>query len=105
MAKEIKDAKEAKPVVRRRSEMEPSRFSDVERMFEDWFGDFWSRPFPRSWRPGFGRLRSVALDAPALDVYTDKDDLIVKAEIPGLTKDEIDISLEGNTLTIKGEKK
>ena len=47
----------------------------------------------------------MSLDAPALDVYEQKDDLIVKAEIPGLTKDEIDISLEGNTLTIKGEKK
>jgi HSP20 family protein len=102
MAKEVK---ETKPVVRRRAEMEPWRFSDVERMFEDWFEDFWSRPFPRLSRPGFARLRPISLEAPALDVYEQKDDLIVKAEIPGLTKDEIDISLEGNTLTIRGEKK
>jgi len=40
-----------------------------------------------------------------MDVFEQKDDVIVKAEIPGLTKEEIDISLEGNTLTIKGEKK
>jgi HSP20 family protein len=74
-------------------------------MFGDWFEDFWSRPFPRSWRPGLGLLRPVSLEAPVLDVYEEKDDLIVKAEIPGLAKDEIDISLEGNNLTIKGEKK
>jgi HSP20 family protein len=74
-------------------------------MFEDWFEDYWSRPFPRLWRPDFWRLRPINIEAPALDVYEEKDDLIVKAEIPGLTKDEIDISLEGNTLTIKGEKK
>jgi HSP20 family protein len=99
-----KEAKETKPAVRQRTELGPWRFSDVERMFEDWFEDFWSRPFPRMWRPGFGRLRGISLEAPALDVYEQKDDVIVKAEIPGLTKDEIDISLEGNTLTIKGEK-
>ena len=100
MAKEVK---ETKPAVRR--EAEPWRLSDVERMFEDWFEDFWSRPFPRLWRPNFSRLRSISLEAPVLDVYEQKDDLIVKAEIPGLTKDEIDITLEGTTLTIKGEKK
>ena len=47
----------------------------------------------------------MALATPALDVYDQKDDLIVKAEIPGLSKEEIDISLEGNMLTIKGEKR
>ena len=102
MAKEVK---ETKPAVRRRAEVEPWRFSDVEGMFEDWFEDFWSRPLPRLWRPGFGRLRPISLEAPALDIYEQKDDLIVKAEIPGLTKDEIDITLEGTTLTINGEKK
>lgn len=102
MAKEVK---ESKPAVRRGAEGLPWRLSDVERMFEDWFEDFSSRPFPRLWRPGFARLRSISLEAPVLDVYEQKDDLIVKAEIPGLTKDEIDISLDGDTLTIKGEKK
>jgi len=100
-----KEVKETKPAVRPRAEVEPWHHSDVERMFEDWFEDFRSRPFQRLWRPGFGRLRALSLDVPALDVYEQKDDLILKAEIPGLTKDEIDISLEGTTLTIKGEKK
>jgi HSP20 family protein len=100
-----KDVKETKPAVRGRTEMEPWRFSNAERMFEDWLEDFWARPFPRMWRPGFGQLRAMALAAPALDVYDQKDDLIVKAEIPGLSKEEIDISLEGNMLTIKGEKR
>ena len=31
--------------------------------------------------------------------------MIIKAEMPGLTKDEIDITIDGNTLTIKSEKK
>ena len=40
-----KDVKETKPAVRGRTEMEPWRFSNVEKMFEDWLEDFWSRPF------------------------------------------------------------
>jgi len=42
---------------------------------------------------------------PALDVYEDKDRYVVKAELPGLKKEEIDVSLDGNTLSISGERK
>ncbi|MBI4324353.1 MAG: Hsp20/alpha crystallin family protein [Chloroflexi bacterium] len=42
---------------------------------------------------------------PALDLYEDKDHLIVKAELPGMKKEEIDISLHDGTLTIAGERK
>ena len=42
---------------------------------------------------------------PAIDVYDEKDNLIVKADIPGLTKDDIEVTVEGNILTVKGEKK
>ncbi len=42
---------------------------------------------------------------PALDLYEDKDNLIVKAELPGMRKEEIDISLHDGTLAISGERK
>ena len=42
---------------------------------------------------------------PALDVYEDKDNLIVKAELPGMKREEIDISFHDGTLTISGERK
>jgi HSP20 family protein len=43
--------------------------------------------------------------APALDLYEDKDNLVVTAELPGLKKEEIDISLHDDNLTIAGERK
>ena len=43
--------------------------------------------------------------SPALDVFDDKDNLVVKAELPGLKKDEIDLSLHDGVLTISGERK
>ena len=42
---------------------------------------------------------------PALDVYEDKDSLIVKAELPGMKREEIDLSFHDGTLTISGERK
>ncbi|HEV8542986.1 MAG TPA: Hsp20/alpha crystallin family protein [Verrucomicrobiae bacterium] len=43
--------------------------------------------------------------APALDLYEGKDNLVVTAELPGLKKENIDIALHDNTLTISGERK
>ncbi len=45
------------------------------------------------------------LFAPAIDVAEDKDNYVVKAELPGLTKDDVSVTLEDNYLTIRGEKK
>jgi HSP20 family protein len=42
---------------------------------------------------------------PALDVYEDKDSLFVKVELPGLKKEQIDISLHDGILSISGERK
>ena len=42
---------------------------------------------------------------PALDLYEDTDNLIVKAELPGTKREEIDISVHDGTLTISGERK
>jgi HSP20 family protein len=42
---------------------------------------------------------------PALDVYEDKDNVYVKAEVPGMKREEIEITLHENTLSISGERK
>jgi HSP20 family protein len=43
--------------------------------------------------------------APVVDLLEDKDNLIVRAELPGLNKDDIDVSLHDGALTISGERK
>lgn len=55
----------------------------------------------------FGRtpvLREEAW-APAVDIYETKDALVVKAELPGVKPEEVEVSIAGNTLTLKGERK
>jgi len=43
--------------------------------------------------------------APALDLYQDKDNVFVKVELPGMKKEEINISLHEGMLTLSGERK
>jgi HSP20 family protein len=42
---------------------------------------------------------------PAVDIYeTDNHDLVLKAELPGLNRDDIDVAVENGTLVLKGSK-
>ena len=43
--------------------------------------------------------------APAVDIKEEADKFVLHADIPGVKPEEIDISMEGGVLTIKGEKK
>ena len=43
--------------------------------------------------------------APAIDIYEDNDAIVVKAEVPGLRPDDVQISVEDNVLTLRGERK
>ena len=56
------------------------------------------------WRPSL-RLRDKTNWMPLVDVSETPKDILVKAEIPGMEKEDIDVSLEGKNLTIRGEKK
>jgi len=70
------------------------------RNFDDFFNRFFDRDF---WAPG-DLFREDRL-LPSVDISEGKKDIIVKAEIPGVEANDIDISLNGKLLTIKGEKK
>jgi len=65
---------------------------DLDRLWEDFFGE---REFPSA------EFKWV----PPVDVSETKDNVVVKVEVPGMEKKDIEISLTGDVLTIKGEKK
>ena len=41
---------------------------------------------------------------PPVDVYETADSIVLKADLPEVSKDDVDISVEGNVLTIRGER-
>ena len=42
---------------------------------------------------------------PAVDVYEDEQNLVLKLEVPGMNEEDLKVSLENNTLTVSGERK
>jgi len=42
---------------------------------------------------------------PKVDIFENKDHLVLEAELPGMTRDDFDLSFENNVLTLKGERK
>ena len=42
---------------------------------------------------------------PAVDVYEDPQKVVLKLEVPGIEEKDLDIRIENNTLTVKGERK
>lgn len=65
----------------------------MSRMFEDFFGE------------PFGLAAGRDDWGPAIDVAETEESVVVKAEVPGVDPSEIEISLTGNELTLRGEKR
>jgi HSP20 family protein len=56
-------------------------------------------------RPGSGGFAPQAGGRLAVDMYETEDSVVVKSAIPGVDPSDIDISIQNDTLTIKGETK
>jgi HSP20 family protein len=74
---------------------------DMERMFENFLGRRIRPLWPERWWPAAG----LEISAPAVDVYEERDDVVVKAELPGIEKENIDVNVSDRFLSIKAEKK
>lgn len=71
---------------------------EIGRMFDDFFG---SRQLGmRAWSPG-----SQGGISPNIDVADAEKELVITAELPGLDEKDFEVTLAGDVLTIKGEKK
>ena len=69
---------------------------DIDRMFEDFFSG------SLAGLPGFSSLRAVG---PSVDVEDNEKEFVVTAELPGLDDKDFEVTLSGDVLIIKGEKK
>jgi HSP20 family protein len=48
---------------------------------------------------------TTAAFVPAVDIYEDDKKVMLKLEVPGIDEKDLDVSVENNTLTVKGERK
>jgi HSP20 family protein len=95
-----KDIVSTTPTVTR--ELTP--FEEMDRLFETLFHRRWFAPFHTmfpEW-PHFGE-RAYDLRMPRVDVIDQDPDILVRAELPGVEKADLNVNLTGQTLTIEGE--
>jgi HSP20 family protein len=71
--------------------------TQMNRMFNEMLGNLGRSPVRQ--------LEGVTEWAPAVDATAKDGNLIIRAELPGVKPEDVDISLHGNVLTISGERK
>lgn len=81
---------------------EPAK--SMEKFFEDIFEENLPSRFIRKF-PRFKWMTEVETVWPAVDMFEKAEEIVVKAEVPGIDKKNIKISVSENMLTIKGEMK
>ena len=89
-------------LVRRSAPSFPTFWRDPFRRMGRFFDDDFFAPF-RALESDFGVDENRWL--PAIDVREGEDELVVSADLPGLTKDDIEVTVEDNRLTVSGERK
>ncbi len=76
-------------------------FEDMDRMFENHFSRSWMHPFSKLWSES-DKLAPFQGKMPSVDMIDRDKEIVVKAEMPGVDKKDLDISVTRNTVTIKG---
>jgi len=77
-------------------------FEEMERMFSGVFPPARIRPSQWEW-PSWAEMSSlVEAKLPKLDVIERDNEVVVRAEVPGVDKKDLDISVTDHTVTIKG---
>ena len=77
-------------------------FRDFEKRLEEAFSDGWR--FPSKWDvPEWSRLNKLKFMTPRVDIIDRDNDILVRADVPGVKTENLDVTLTDNTITIKGK--
>src|ERR1700675_5165145 len=78
------------------SRFEPFRTHSLQEQLNRLFNEAFDRSSDES---------SITPWAPAVDIFETEDELVVKADLPDIKPEELDVRVENNILTIRGERK
>jgi HSP20 family protein len=97
------EVKKAAPVETTTPDVWRSFRSEMDRLFDRFGFPSLRRMFDvePSWHP----VRTFSFSAPAIDMSEDDKAYKISAELPGLDPRDVDVSVSGNTLVLKGEKR
>ena len=79
----------------------PSPFDEMEKLFDSFFPRSWMRPGHWDW-PAIGEMAMpFAGRMPRVDVIDRDTEVLVRAELPGVEKDDLDVTVTDDAVTIK----
>lgn len=83
----------------------PSHFLSPFEEMERWFEESFRRPFfAPAWMPRIKFPEMAGEASLAVDIFEDGNNVVVKAEVPGMKKEDIEVNLTQDTITISGQK-
>lgn len=104
-----KSSKEATPATSEPAREPASRsispFREFDRMLDSFFDRGWWR-HPTRWEQPFReRLAALEGQAPKVDLIDRDGDVVLRAEMPGFEREDLDVSVTDTAVTIKGEQR
>ena len=67
--------------------------------------DQMNRLLDMAWNRNIGEEIREGVWQPAVDIYEDEDSVVIQAEVPDIDQKDIEVKIEDNTLTLRGERK
>jgi len=108
-AKENKENKASKDIVSKASDSESARglmpFDDLDRWFDDMLSRRWLHPLDAKF-PRFPAMHfSAGIEMPKVDIIESEVEVKIHAALPGVKKEDLDVTLSNQTVTIKASTK
>lgn len=75
---------------------------DIEKLFSDFLQRRWPHPFQWEWPEWADASRLLPQGGPSIDIVDRPKEVVVRAQAPGVEKEDLDVSIVDRTLTIKG---
>lgn len=77
---------------------------EMDRMFGSLLHQGWLRPFHEIWPSRGGLEEPFGAGVPRVDLIDREDEILVRAEVPGVDKKDLEVELTGRHLKVKGER-
>jgi HSP20 family protein len=100
MAERIKEKKRGEMLPQDMPSL-PGVFDEMDRLMDRYLGSWGLRP---SWMPRFVWPEEMEATYPRIDVFEEADEVVVKAELPGIEKDSLDVEITEDSVVVSGEK-
>lgn len=78
-------------------------WDEMERWFGDFFRHGWMRPFEMDWPRRFDLAAPFAGGTPKVDMLDREAEIVVRAELPGVGKDDLEVTVTDHSVTIRAQ--